>query len=90
MIDISDQVRFFLQSHDLSGSRLLVGFSGGADSTALLLALLAAGGEGVSAVHCHHGLRGADAMPTPRGAGLFVSNAALLFVWSTSMFLANA
>lgn len=61
MIDISDQVRFFLQSHDLSGSRLLVGFSGGADSTALLLALLAAGGEGVSAVHCHHGLRGADA-----------------------------
>ncbi len=61
MIDISDQVRNFLCCRDLARRRLLVGFSGGADSTALLLALLAAGAQDVLAVHCHHGLRGADA-----------------------------
>ncbi|MDD4539656.1 MAG: tRNA lysidine(34) synthetase TilS [Lentisphaeria bacterium] len=61
MIDISDQVRKFLCCRDFAGCRLLVGFSGGADSTALLLALLAAGAKDVLAVHCHHGLRGADA-----------------------------
>ncbi|NMA47310.1 MAG: tRNA lysidine(34) synthetase TilS, partial [Lentisphaerae bacterium] len=61
MIDISDQVKTFIGRYDLSGCRLLVGFSGGADSTALLLALLAAGVDGLLAVHCHHGLRGAAA-----------------------------
>lgn len=61
MIDISDQVKTFIGRYDLSGCRLLAGFSGGADSTALLLALLAAGVDGLLAVHCHHGLRGAAA-----------------------------
>lgn len=39
---------------------IICGFSGGADSTALLLGLHAAR-PGVLAVHCHHGLRGKDA-----------------------------
>src|SRR5690606_29105961 len=54
-------VKIFLRGRDLAGCRLLVGFSGGADSTALLLGLLAAGAQDVLAVHGHHGLRGADA-----------------------------
>ena len=40
--------------------QVICGFSGGADSTALLLALHLAR-PGVLAVHCHHGLRGQDA-----------------------------
>ena len=40
--------------------RLLAGVSGGADSVALLLLLLLRGCE-VTAVHVHHGLRGAAA-----------------------------
>ena len=46
------------------GSRIGVAISGGADSTALLLALqeqATAFGLGVSAVHLHHGIRGAEA-----------------------------
>ncbi len=39
---------------------VICGFSGGADSTALLLALHSAR-PSVLAVHCHHGLRGQDA-----------------------------
>lgn len=61
MIDISAHVQDFLCRRDLAGCRLLAGFSGGADSTALLLALRAAGAVDLLAVHCHHGLRGADA-----------------------------
>src|ERR1700761_6125830 len=50
-----------------AGDRVCVAISGGADSTALLLALIQANrakaGLGVvlTAVHIHHGLRGADA-----------------------------
>ena len=46
------------------GERVCVAVSGGADSTALLLALheqSAALAIGISAVHLHHGLRGAEA-----------------------------
>jgi tRNA(Ile)-lysidine synthase len=46
------------------GSRVCVAVSGGADSTALLLALhesSAALGLGLSAAHLHHGIRGVDA-----------------------------
>lgn len=46
------------------GSRVAVGVSGGADSTALLLAMheeAAALGIGVSAAHLHHGIRGPEA-----------------------------
>lgn len=41
--------------------RVFAGFSGGADSTALLLALQRLGAPGLTAVHIHHGLRGAAA-----------------------------
>ena len=43
------------------GMEVLVGFSGGADSTALLLLLKEYGDKhriGVRAVHVHHGIRG--------------------------------
>lgn len=40
--------------------QVICGFSGGADSVALLLAMQDAGLK-VQAVHCHHGLRGAEA-----------------------------
>lgn len=46
------------------GSRVAVAISGGADSTALLLALHEQApqlGLGLSAVHLHHGIRGAEA-----------------------------
>ncbi|MGH7741032.1 MAG: tRNA lysidine(34) synthetase TilS, partial [Candidatus Eiseniibacteriota bacterium] len=46
------------------GARLLVAVSGGADSTALLVALHSLRAElgiELSAAHLHHGLRGADA-----------------------------
>jgi tRNA(Ile)-lysidine synthase len=48
----------------LAGERVCVAISGGADSVALLLALVeakAALGVGVSAAHVHHGLRGMEA-----------------------------
>ncbi len=50
-----------------AGERVCAGVSGGADSTALLLALVEANAEklglgvALSAAHVHHGLRGADA-----------------------------
>ena len=47
-----------------AGERVCVAVSGGADSVALLLALVearAALGVGVSAAHVHHGLRGVEA-----------------------------
>lgn len=46
------------------GMEVLVGFSGGADSTALLLLLKEYGDKhriGVRAVHVHHGIRGESA-----------------------------
>ncbi|MBA4286899.1 MAG: tRNA lysidine(34) synthetase TilS [Xanthomonadaceae bacterium] len=41
------------------GARVLVGYSGGLDSTVLLHALAAAGAPGLTAVHVHHGLQAA-------------------------------
>ena len=52
-------VHDFLQRKDVHG-RVFVGFSGGADSTALLL-LLSQAGLDVTAVHFQHGIRGAAA-----------------------------
>ena len=54
----------FDRSNLLPGDRLCVALSGGADSVALLLTLNAAReslGIGLSAIHIHHGLRGAEA-----------------------------
>ena len=58
----------FSREHIRPGDRLCAAVSGGADSVALLLALHAANhakrdalGVGLSAVHVHHGLRGAEA-----------------------------
>jgi tRNA(Ile)-lysidine synthase len=44
-----------------TGDAVLVGFSGGPDSTALLAALAASGRFRVSALHVNHGLRGKEA-----------------------------
>ena len=52
-------VHDFLQRKGVHG-RAFVGFSGGADSTALLL-LLSQAGLNVTAVHFQHGIRGGDA-----------------------------
>ena len=52
-------VKSFIAEHSVSGS-VLAGFSGGADSTALLLALHEAGMD-VTAVHFNHGIRGDEA-----------------------------
>jgi tRNA(Ile)-lysidine synthase len=56
------------REHIRPGDRLCAAVSGGADSVALLLTLHAANtalrealGVGLSAIHVHHGLRGADA-----------------------------
>ena len=58
----------FDRTHIQPGDRICVALSGGADSVALLLTLHAANsapreslGIGLSAVHIHHGLRGAEA-----------------------------
>jgi tRNA(Ile)-lysidine synthase len=59
--NISGQLALFLQEYGLRGQELLLGFSGGVDSTALLLALLALGQQ-CRAVHFQHGLRGKDAV----------------------------
>ena len=52
-------VHDFLQRKAVHG-RAFVGFSGGADSTALLL-LLSQAGLNVTAVHFQHGIRDGDA-----------------------------
>jgi tRNA(Ile)-lysidine synthase len=58
-MNLCEVVHGFLLSHG-PFDEPLVGFSGGADSTALLLALHQAG-QKLTAVHCHHGLRGKSA-----------------------------
>ncbi len=61
-ITVADRVHQYIRAHGLlaAGQRVRVGFSGGADSTALLLVL-----DGLQldleAVHLHHGIRGAAA-----------------------------
>ena len=59
---IAQRVRGFAQAHRLlpESGQVLVGFSGGADSTALLLILRRLVPR-LTAVHLHHGLRGAAA-----------------------------
>ena len=52
-------VKSFIAEHAVSG-KVFAGFSGGADSTALLLALHEAGMD-VTAVHFNHGIRGDEA-----------------------------
>lgn len=52
--------RFITSEHLLEpGARVVVGFSGGADSSALLAVLTELGHECIAA-HCHFGLRGAE------------------------------
>ena len=49
----------------------LVGFSGGADSAALLLGLWQAGVRNLTAVHCNHHLRGAESEEDERWCWIF-------------------
>ena len=59
--DVPAAVRAFLETEGIgTGTPVLAAFSGGADSTAMLLALQALGVP-VTAAHVHHGLRGAEA-----------------------------
>ncbi|MCQ2445660.1 MAG: tRNA lysidine(34) synthetase TilS [Clostridia bacterium] len=58
-----EKAQLLLDSFRLKeGERILVGFSGGSDSTALLSFLAEARGkETIAAYHVHHGIRGAEA-----------------------------
>ena len=60
--DIEARVADFIGSQCLVAApgRILAGFSGGADSTALVLVLDSLGWD-VEAVHLNHGIRGSDA-----------------------------
>ena len=60
-IDLQQIIARFLQEHDLGDHPVQVGFSGGADSCALLLALQQLG-QALTAVHFQHGLRGDTAL----------------------------
>lgn len=57
---IEDVLRRFMDRHGLTGTRVIVAASGGADSTALLLALHDLGLCEVIAGHVNHHLRGAE------------------------------
>lgn len=57
--DLYARVHAFLEVHDLLGKPLLVGVSGGMDSTVLLRVLVELGLP-LYASHIHYGLRGAD------------------------------
>ncbi len=67
-MDLPGRVAEFLAAHGVSGP-IVVGVSGGPDSTALLRALAAAGAD-VHAAHLHHGLRDAAAGDAEFVAGL--------------------
>jgi tRNA(Ile)-lysidine synthase len=56
---VVDKVRQFLERHNLTGAGV-VAVSGGADSVALLRAMLDAGAGPLVAAHFNHGLRGAE------------------------------
>ena len=57
---IPEAIRDLLQRNHLEGP-FFVGFSGGADSTALLLGMVQTKIAPLTAVHFHHGLRGVEA-----------------------------
>lgn len=60
-MNLQEAVHNFLQKYALCGHEVLCGFSGGADSTSLLLALSREQLGSLTAVHFHHGIRGAEA-----------------------------
>ena len=58
---LQDAVHGFLQAHSMLRRDVLCGFSGGADSTSLLLALSREPLSSLTAVHFQHGIRGDEA-----------------------------
>ena len=60
MAGVVEAVRQFAAAHGLVGTAGVIAVSGGADSVALLRALLDAGVGPVVAAHLNHGLRGAE------------------------------
>ncbi len=71
-------VKSFIAEHAVSG-KVFAGFSGGADSTALLLALHVAGMD-VTAVHFNHGIRGDEADADEEWSRQFCAARAIPFI----------
>ena len=66
MLQVQNEVRQFIARTRMisRGDRVIIGVSGGADSTALLHVLVQLGGilrAKYRVVHVHHGIRGAEA-----------------------------
>ncbi len=80
-------VHDFLQRKAVHG-RAFVGFSGGADSTALLL-LLSQAGLDVTAVHFQHGIRGGDAEADAAWCEQFCSARKIRFIRKNLAVLSN-
>jgi tRNA(Ile)-lysidine synthase len=80
-IAVAERVREYIREHDLFSGvrRVRVGFSGGADSTALLLVLSELNLE-LEAVHLHHGIRGAAAAADAHWCEQFCAERRLPFV----------
>ncbi len=63
-VEVQEEIRAFWLRHEVGAVRVVVGFSGGADSTALLHGLASVApdlGVEVIAAHLHHGMRGEEA-----------------------------
>ncbi len=79
--DITNRLSAFIEQEQLLAGvkEVLVGFSGGADSTALLICLQQLSGIRVTAVHLHHGLRSTEADADQRWCRTFCETRGIAF-----------